>query len=451
MADHRRRVYGSVAELRSGIDNPTPIVALRRVVPLQHARVYAKLEWYNPFGTVKDRVAAHLVDDAEARGVLHGVRRLVEATSGNTGMGLAMVAASRGYQVTTTVSAAIPVEKRSVLRFAGAQVVELADDLCPAPGQPEGAMALAAQLGLEPGAHQLDQYRNAANPEAHYRSTGPEIWAQTEGTITHFVAGLGTCGSITGTGRFLKEQREQVAVIGVHPTEDHDIPGVRSLRQLQQASFFHPEAYDGVVEIETGEAWAMARRLHREEGIIAGPSSGMALAGALRQVPDEPGVVAVVLFPDNIFKYASSLGRHDPSAAASTPGADPVEAQVLAAAIELHRGSPDHVDIGEVEALLDGPVAPLLLDVRTAAEFEQDRAEGSLSLPLEQLIAAPVGLPDALEVPILTLCAVGKKSLYATVALKAMGYRNVKTVMGGLEAWQAEGLPIELGPVRLHA
>src|SRR4029079_15589083 len=174
--DHARRVYDSMLGLLSGEDNPTPMVRLRRVVPFQHAQVYAKLEWYNPFGAVKDRVAANMVRDAEESGTIAAGKKLVEPTSGNTGMGLAMVGNAKGYSLTTPLSSAIPQEKRSVLRFFGVDVIELSDALCPAPGPPEGGMQRAAEMPEPPGFHQLNQYENPANPGAHYRTTGPEVW-----------------------------------------------------------------------------------------------------------------------------------------------------------------------------------------------------------------------------------------------------------------------------------
>ena len=180
MSDHTLRIYDSMLGLLSSADNPTPMVKLNRVVPFKHATVYAKLEWYNPFGAVKDRVAANLIEDAEARGALGDVRKLVEPTSGNTGMGLAMVSNAKGYAVTTTLSSEIPLEKKSVLRFFGCDVIELDDDLCPAPGAPEGAMALATEIAQKVDFHQLNQYMNSANPQAHFKTTGPEIWRQTE-------------------------------------------------------------------------------------------------------------------------------------------------------------------------------------------------------------------------------------------------------------------------------
>src|SRR5688572_24458395 len=285
--NHQTRVYDSMLELLSNVENPTPIVRLQRITPFKHATVYVKLEWYNPFGAVKDRVAYNLIRDAEEHGRLAPGTRLVEPTSGNTGMGLAMLANAKGYKFTATMSKKVPAEKRAALRLFGTDLMELDDDLCPAPGAPEGAIALAAELGVKPGNFHLDQYKNPANPDAHYRTTGPEIWRQTDGAVTHFIAGLGTCGTITGTGRFLKEKRRDVKVLGVHPAEGHDIPGVRSLKQLKQTALFVPDEYDGLVEIDNKEAFALAERLNREESIIAGPSSGMALAGAFKLVPDE--------------------------------------------------------------------------------------------------------------------------------------------------------------------
>src|SRR5580658_2683962 len=316
--NHEARVYDSILELLSNVENPTPLVRLHRTVPFRNAAVYAKLEWYNPFGSVKDRVAANLLRDAEEHGRLAAETRLVEPTSGNTGMGLAMMANAKHYKFTATLSNKIPIEKRASLRLFGSELIELDDDLCPAPGSPEGAIALAAELGEKPGYYHLNQYKNPANPDAHYRTTGPEIWRQTEGRITHFVAGLGTCGTITGTGRYLKEKRPHVRVLGVHPSDGHDIPGVRSLRQLKQTALFFPKEYDGLVEVHDEEAFELSRRLCREESLIAGPSSGMALAGALKLVPDEPGIVCVVVFPDNVFKYSASMRSHLPELFAGT-------------------------------------------------------------------------------------------------------------------------------------
>ena len=286
--NHATRVYDSILELLSNEENPTPLLRLQRVTPFRHAKVYAKLEWYNPFGAVKDRVAANLLADAEAHGRVPPGTRLVEPTSGNTGMALAMLANAKGYKFLATMSNKVPAEKRAALRLFGTDLHELEDDLCPAPGAPEGAMAKAAELGVEDGSFHLNQYKNPANPEAHFLTTGPEIWRQTAGEVTHFVAGLGTCGTITGTGRFLKSKNPGVKVLGVHPAEGHDIPGVRSIKQLRLAALFSPDEYDGLVEVDNATAYRLAKRLNQEESVIAGPSSAMALEGAFRLVPDEP-------------------------------------------------------------------------------------------------------------------------------------------------------------------
>jgi cysteine synthase/rhodanese-related sulfurtransferase len=439
--NHQTRVYESILELLCNVDNPTPLVRLNRVVPYKHAKVYAKLEWYNPFGAVKDRVAANMVRDAEEHGRLPPHTRLVEPTSGNTGIGLAMIANAKGYTLTATLSNKIPAEKRASLRLFGTDLIELDDDLCPAPGAPEGAIALAAELGDRPGSFHLNQYKNPANPDAHYRTTGPEVWRQTDGKVTHFVAGLGTCGTITGTGRFLKQQRADVRVLGVHPVEGHDIPGVRSIRQLQQTALFSPKEYDGLVEVTNDDAFRLCKRINQEESIIAGPSSGMALAGAFKLVPDEPGVVCVVMFPDNAFKYASSMRKHLPELfAGAKPEGGP--GGQLAHIVDFARASDDVIEPERAKELLDSPKRPALIDVRNPDEYRGGHAPGATNVPLPELSAGgATGLPEDKSTPIVTMCKVGERSLYGMLLLKAMGYHDVKNVRGGLQAWTAAGLP----------
>ena len=181
MNDHTRRVYDSILGLRCDAENPTPLVRLNRVSPFRHTTVFAKLEWYNPFGAVKDRVAASLIADGEARHTVGPRQKLVEPTSGNTGMALAMIANAKGYTLTTPLSSEIPLEKRTILRFFGAEVIELQDTLCPAPGAPEGAIAKATEIADRSDFHMLNQYANEANPDAHYKTTGPEILAPDRG------------------------------------------------------------------------------------------------------------------------------------------------------------------------------------------------------------------------------------------------------------------------------
>lgn len=440
--NHSTRVYDSILGLAANLENPTPLVRLNRVVPFEHAVVYGKLEWFNPFGSVKDRVAGNLVRDAEARGQLPPHTRLVEPTSGNTGMALAMLANAKGHTFMATVSNKVPLEKRSSLRMFGTQLIELDDELCPAPGAPEGAIAKAAELGAEPGSFHLNQYKNPANPEAHYRTTGPEIWRQTDGKVTHFFAGLGTCGTITGTGRFLKEKRKDIQVIGVHPAVGHDIPGVRSIRQLEQTALFVPHEYDGLVEITNAVAYEMCRRLNQEESIIAGPSAGMALAGALQKIPDEPGVVAVVIFADDIFKYVSSVRKHLP-ALFPTGAQAPSLSGPLAGIVEVARSSPDVVDPAAARAFLEKTPSATLVDVRSLDEYAKQHPEGALNVPLADLASgAPSVLPDDKDAPIVAVCKVGERSLTGMLLLKARGYKDVKSIRGGLDAWIAAGLPV---------
>ena len=429
MTDLSLRVFDSTLDMLSSAENPTPLVRLNRVTPFKHTRVYAKLVWYNPFVGVKERVAANLIRDAEERGLK--LENLVEPTSGNTGMGLAMLSNAKRLSFTATLSLAIPEEKRAALRVFGAKLVELSDDLCPMPGAPEGAMQKATEMGSRPGWHQLNQYKNPANPDAHFRTTGPEIWRQTEGKITHFVAGLGTCGTITGTGRFLKSKNPKVKVLGAYPSEGHDIPGVRSLRALKVTDFFLPKEYDGITEIGNQEAYQLCKRLNQEESIIAGPSSGMALAGAFKQVPDEPGAVCVVIFPDNAFKYTASFRKHLPELfppPAGAPAAAPAASSV-----------PDQISGDDAIALVKQ--GGLLLDVRTPGEYQGGHIEEAVNIPLQALQAGPVpDLPADKSTPIVTICATGRRSAAALSLLRSQGYSRVQNV-GGMQQWMSEGRP----------
>lgn len=447
--DHTLRVYDSVIGLLSSEDNPTPLVRLQKVVPYSHTQVYAKLEWYNPFGAVKDRVAANMIRDAEERGALASGKKLVEATSGNTGLGLAMVGNAMGYPLRTPLSMAIPLEKRTVLRFFGADLVELDDTLCPAPGAPEGAIALAATTAeSQPEFVLLNQYENEANPDSHYRTTGPEIWKQTQGKVTHFVAGLGTCGTITGTGKFLKEQREGIQVIGVHPEDGHDIPGVRSLRQLAQTKLFRPDQYDGTTEVTNRESYDLCLRLNREESIIAGPSSGMALAGALKTIPDEPGLIVVVVFPDNVFKYASSFQRHFPyicpgdqkDGANSGPSKSDI---FLDEMMENLKNPHDSVRVKELSEQMGGAKKPLVVDVRPPDFYAKNRIAGSVNIPEDDLAKRVSELPSDRDAPIVMVCGIGKFSKSTVLYLKSMGYRNARSMKGGINEWVRKGLATE--------
>ncbi len=447
--DHGRRVYDSILGLLSSEENPTPLVRLNKVVPLKHARVYAKLEWYNPFGAVKDRIAANMVRDAEERGLLRPGKKLVEPTSGNTGLGLAMIGNAKGYALQTPLSVAIPLEKRTVLRFFGSNVIELDDTLCPAPGAPEGAIAAAMRTAeTQPDFVMLNQYQNEANLMSHYRTTGPEIWRQTQGQLTHFIAGMGTCGTISGTGRFLKEKSAGIQVIGVYAEDGHDIPGVRSLRQLAQTKLYRPDEYDQTTEVTSRESYDMCLRLNREESIIAGPSSGMALVGGLRFVPDEPGTVAVVIFPDNVFKYASSICRHFPALcpepAAKGEGNGRTD-QFLASMIENLKNPYDTVPVDDLRRLLDEKERPLVVDLRPPELFGQAHIPGSVNIPMEELPERAGEFPSDRQAPVVMVCGIGKFSKHWTLYLKSMGYRNVRSLKGGINEWVRKNCPTKSG------
>jgi cysteine synthase/rhodanese-related sulfurtransferase len=432
MSNHNLRAYDSILGLLSSEENPTPIVRINRVHSHTKAKIYGKLEWYNPFGAVKDRIAANLLNDAEVRGLAHrGQTKLVEPSSGNTAMGLSMMGNALGYPLTTPLSSAIPVEKRAILRFFGCDVIELEDSLCPAPGAPEGAIARAHAISKEPNFHMMNQYENEANPETHYKTTGPEIWKQTQGKVTHFVAGLGTCGTITGTGKFLKEKNPNIKVIGVHPAEGHDIPGVRSIKQLKQTKLFRPDQYDTLVEVPDADAYDMCLRLNREESIIAGPSAAMALVGALKVVGDDPDAVVVIIFPDNIFKYASSIIRHFPAMFASLkqPAAS--------------RNQYDTISIEDVAKQLNSERKPLILDVREREVYANQHVKGARSMPNAEIVDLANELPQDRDAPIVTVCNRGNMSLTGLLILKSLGYRNVKSMNGGTLGWAEKGLPTE--------
>jgi cysteine synthase/rhodanese-related sulfurtransferase len=439
MNDHVLRTYDSMLGMLSDADNPTPLVRLNEVIGFEHTEVFAKLEWYNPFGSVKDRVASNMILQAQEEGDLSD-QDLVEPTSGNTGLGLAMVGNALGYDLTTPLSSAIPVEKRTMLRFFGASVEEMEDDLCPAPWAPEGAIARAMEIADKPDFHMLNQYKNPSNPDAHYRTTGPEIWRQTGGAVTHFVAGMGTCGTITGTGRFLKEQHAGIQVIGVHPAEGHDIPGVRSIRQLKQTEFFLPDEYDRMVEIDNQAAYEMTLRLNREESIPAGPSSGLALAGALVGIADTPGHRVVVMFPDSIYKYGSSVVKHIPGLDAGTaPKPRSRREELFDAIIEHTRHNPHlTIDVDTAHQLWKTG-EPFVVDVRQPRDFNRGHVPGAINIPLLDLPDNVDLLPTDLETPVLAVCRRGNISLPAVLYLSSLGFRNARSVTGGTDAWLEQG------------
>jgi rhodanese-related sulfurtransferase len=302
------------------------------------------------------------------------------------------------------------------------------------------------ELGARPEFYMPNQYENEANLEAHIRTTGPEIWRQTEGKITHFVAGLGTCGTITGNCRYLKSKNPDVKVIGVHPSEGHDIPGVRSIKQLGLTKLFLPDEYDALIEVSDEEAFDMCLRLNREESIIAGPSSALALMGAIKLVEDDPDAVVVIIFPDNAFKYASTFERHFPEmrSAFSTESASSEPSKndkLLTTLIENSRNTHNTCGIEDLRLGLEGDAPPFVIDVRVEELYAGKHVTGAHNIPVEELADREKELPEDRDHPIVTVCTRGNLSLQGMLVLQSLGYRNVRSMNGGTVAWAEQGLP----------
>ncbi len=304
----------------------TPLVRLARTLDLPAAGpgtgplVLAKVEYLNPGGSVKDRIATRMIEAAEASGALQPGGTIVEPTSGNTGVGLAMVAQEKGYSCVFVCPDKVSEDKRNVLKAYGAEVV-----VCPtavAPEHPDSYYNVSDRLSKEPGAWKPDQYSNPNNPRSHYETTGPEIWAQTEGRITHFVAGVGTGGTISGIGRYLKEQNPEVQIIGADPAGSVYSGGTgRPYLVEGVGEDFWPETYDKsvadrIIEVSDADSFAFTRRLAREEAMLVGGSSGMA-AFAARQLAQElaaegrTDAVIVVLLPDSGRGYLTKVFNDD--------------------------------------------------------------------------------------------------------------------------------------------
>lgn len=312
--DHQKRVYENIFEMMPGEDNPTPIVRINHLNPHADFPLYAKLEWMNPFGSVKDRAAWALLQDLEERGQLGDGRGLVEPTSGNTGISLAGLARARGHRMLAVVPNKVPLEKKVLLKIAGAELEIVSDELCPAPGLGDGSINLAKTYAKAQG-HKYampNQYENEKNVEAHIKTTGPEIWKQTDGRITHLFTSLGTCGTVTGIGRFLRSKNPKIKIIAVQPTEGHDVPGLRNVSQLEVSKLFDPSLIDEILEVDFNLAYTRALELCQNEGLLAGPSSGLIFEGAMRVIARDPQGFGIMIFPDNIFKYTSNMVKHIP-------------------------------------------------------------------------------------------------------------------------------------------
>lgn len=282
----------------------TPLVPIRRKNPNPRVELWAKLEGCNPGGSIKDRIALSMIEDAEASGRLKPGMTILEATSGNTGIGLALVSAVKGYRLVLTMSEGVSVERRKILSAFGAEFM-----LTPAHLGTDGAIEKAYGLAdAEPDRWMLiDQYNNPANPRAHYDHTGPEIWDQTDGRITHLVAALGTTGTVMGCSRRLKERNPAIRVVAVEPFLGHKIQGLKSLKEAYVPGIFDRKLVDEKVNVADEDAFATARRAPLEEGLLVGMSSGASLFAALDLASRiEEGVVVVIL-PDFGERYLSTV------------------------------------------------------------------------------------------------------------------------------------------------
>ncbi|MDL5601915.1 MULTISPECIES: cysteine synthase CysM [Pseudomonas] len=279
----------------------TPLVRLQRLPGVTSNTLLLKLEGNNPAGSVKDRPALSMITRAELRGQIHAGDTLIEATSGNTGIALAMAAAIKGYKMILIMPDNSSAERKAAMTAYGAELILVSQE----EGM-EGARDLAQRMEAEGRGKVLDQFANGDNPEAHYTTTGPEIWRQTQGTITHFVSSMGTTGTIMGVSRYLKEQSDSVQIIGLQPMEGSAIPGIRRWPQEYLPKIYQADRVDRIVDMAQSEAEDVTRRLAREEGIFCGVSSGGAVAAMLRLSREVENAVIVAIICDRGDRYLST-------------------------------------------------------------------------------------------------------------------------------------------------
>jgi S-sulfo-L-cysteine synthase (O-acetyl-L-serine-dependent) len=295
-----RNRIGTGATLDDFVGN-TPLVRLKRIPGSTSNVILAKLEGNNPAGSVKDRPALSMVRKAEERGQIRPGDTLIEATSGNTGIALAMVAAMRGYKMILVMPEHLSVERRQAMAAFGAKFV-----LTPKEGGMENARDVAEQMQAQGKGLVLDQFANPDNPLAHYEGTGPEIWRDTHGQITHFVSSMGTTGTIMGCSRYFKERNPAITIVGCQPTEGSQIPGIRKWPEAYLPRIFDRRRIDRVVEVAQADAEQMTRRLAREEGIFAGISSGGALWAAMQVSAETSNATIVTIVCDRGDRYLST-------------------------------------------------------------------------------------------------------------------------------------------------
>lgn len=279
----------------------TPLVRLQRLPGTTSNTVLVKLEGNNPAGSVKDRPALSMIVRAEARGEIKPGDTLIEATSGNTGIALAMAAAIRGYRMVLIMPEHMSLERRATMHAFGAEMVLVSKE-----GGMEAARDLADEMQADGKGRVLDQFANPDNPLAHYHGTGPEIWRDTQGTVTHFVSSMGTTGTIMGTSRYLKEMKPEVQIVGVQPIEGASIPGIRRWPKEYLPKIYDERRVDRIIDVTQEEAEEMTRALAAREGIFAGISSGGAVAAALRLAQEAKNAVIVAIVCDRGDRYLST-------------------------------------------------------------------------------------------------------------------------------------------------
>lgn len=289
-----------MAGLEQFIGN-TPLVKLQRLSQGLDAEIWVKLEGNNPAGSVKDRAALSIIEQAELRGEIKPGDTLIEATSGNTGIALAMIAAVKGYRLKLLMPENMSKERQASMQAYGAELILVSREI----GM-EGARDLAQEMERKGEGKVLDQFNNPDNPRAHFTSTGPEIWQQTQGRITHFVSSMGTTGTITGVGSYLKTQSDTVKIVGLQPEEKSQIPGIRRWSPAYLPGIFRKELVDSVIDMSQTEAEQTMRLLASKEGIFCGVSSGGAVAGAIRVAKENPGAVIVAIICDRGDRYLST-------------------------------------------------------------------------------------------------------------------------------------------------
>jgi len=281
----------------------TPLVKINKLNPNKNALLYAKLEGFNPTGSIKDRIALKMIEQAEIDGQLTKDKTIIEATSGNTGIGLAMIGLVKGYKVQIVMSEAVSIERQKVIKAFGGEII-----LTPGELATDGAIIKTREILSENPAKYFNpnQFTNEYNKITHYKTTAEEIWEQTNGKVTHFVSGLGTSGTIMGVGKALKEKNPDIKIVEAHPVKGHYIQGLKNMEEAIVPEIYDPSQIDHSILIESEQAFEMARKIVAEEGIFVGQSSGAAMIAALEVIKTLDSGLVVVIFPDRGEKYLST-------------------------------------------------------------------------------------------------------------------------------------------------